>query len=343
MAKAIFITKHGNPQGSFEERDLTLPALQADEVKINVETFGLNYADVMARTGLYNDAPEVPFVPGYEVVGKVAETGSEVSQVKPGDRVVAFTRFGGYAREAIAAQTAVVKLPESISNEQGTALATQYCTAYYCAILMANIHEGEEVLVHAAAGGVGTAIVQLAKWRKCKVYGTASRPEKLDYLKHIGCDVPINYKKEDFVKVIHRLKGKDRIDAIFNPIGGKVFKKDIQILSWGGRHVLYGVSTWSGKKGTLLDKLKLAWDFGFLHPLGLLMKSQSTIGVNMLRIADVRPETIGICLRECVRLCEEGVLKPHVGGVFYSDEISKAHAFLEGRESMGKIAVNWRT
>ncbi len=343
MAKAIFITKHGNPQDAFQQRELSLPAIKQDEVKISVQTFGLNYADVMARTGLYNDAPDIPFVPGYEVVGTVAETGAGVADLKPGDRVVAFTRFGGYAQEAIAAKTAVVKLPESISNEAGTALATQYCTAYYCAILMANIHAGEEILVHAAAGGVGTAIVQLAKWRKCKVYGTASKPEKLEYLKNLGCDVPINYKEDDFVKVIQRLKGKDRLDAIFNPIGGKVFKKDTQILSWGGRHVLYGVSTWSGKKGTLWDKLKLAWDFGFLHPLGLLMKSQSTIGVNMLRIADVRPETIGLCLQECVNLCEAGVLKPHVGGVFSSDEISDAHALLEGRESMGKIAVNWRT
>ncbi len=341
MANGIYITKHGKSEESFELRPIDLGKPESGQVKITVSTFGLNYADVMARTGLYNDAPPPPFVPGYEVVGVIKEIGNNVTDLKVGDRVVALTRFGAYAEEAMADQRAVCKLPNSVSDEIGTALATQYCTAYYNAIYVANIQKGENVLVHAAAGGVGIATVQLAKWRECTVFGTASRPEKLDFLKEIGCDYPINYRENDYVSVISQRVGEKPIDVIFNPIGGKSFKKDQKLLALGGRHVLYGVSTWSGSKGGLLDKLKLAWDFGLMHPLGLLIKSQGVIGVNMLRIADNKPHIIGECLQACIDLYEQEVLKPHIGGVFSTSQIHEAHNLLEGRSSMGKIVVKW--
>lgn len=341
MANGIFITKHGKSEESFELRPIDLGKPESGQVIIAVSAFGLNYADVMARTGLYNDAPLPPFVPGYEVVGVVKEVGSEVANLKEGDRVVAFTRFGAYAEEAVADQRAVRKLPASISDEIGTALATQYCTAYYNAIYSANIQEGENVLVHAAAGGVGIATVQLAKWKNCTVYGTASKPNKLEFLKELGCDYPINYRENDYLSVISQKMGEKSIDAIFNPIGGTSFKKDQKLLALGGRHVLYGVSTWSGSKGGLLDKIKLAWDFGLLHPLGFLIKSQGVTGVNMLRIADNKPHIIGQCLQACIDLYNQGILKPHIGGVFKTNQIHKAHNLLEGRDSMGKIVVKW--
>jgi len=341
MAQGIYIVKHGAAETSFEFQEIKPQKTPDGQVKIKVSTFGLNYADVMARTGLYNDAPPVPFIPGYEVVGHIAEIGKGVADLQVGDRVVAFTRFGGYAQEAFADQRAVRKLPETITDEVATALATQYCTAYYSAILIANIQPEEKVLIHAAAGGVGTALVQLAKWRGCQVYGTASKPEKLTYLQSIGCDEPINYRQLNYEQYIIDQTGKGSIDVIFNPIGGKTFKKDQQLLAWGGRHLLYGVSTWSNTKGTLLDKLKLAWDFGIMHPIGLLMKSQGVIGVNMLRIADGKPAIIGQCLSASINLYEQGVVSPHIGGVFQANEIHKAHSLLESRESIGKIAVKW--
>ena len=339
--KAITLVKNGPAKEAFELREVKDPSPGSTELLINVECFGLNYADVMARNGLYNDAPPLPTVLGYEVVGTVIETGEAVNDFKVGDRVVSLTRFGGYAEKAIADERATSILPESINGAEGTALATQYITAYYSAILQANIQEGEEVLIHAAAGGVGTALTQLAKWRKCTIWGTAGSDEKLDYLKENGVDHSINYRKKDFVAEIQKVKGKDKLDVIFDPVGGKSFKNGRKILSWGGRMVLFGVSNWSNKKGNLFDKLKLVWDFGFIHPLGLLMKSQSMIGVNMLKVGDVRPQTIQLCIREVVKLSEQGVLKPHVGKVFKASEIAEAHEFLASRKSIGKVAVKW--
>lgn len=339
--KAITLVKNGPAKEAFELREVDAPQPGETELLIDVECFGLNYADVMARNGLYNDAPPLPSVLGYEVVGKVAKTGKNVKDFKVGDRVVSLTRFGGYAQQAIADERASAILPEGVGSEEATALATQYITAYYSAILQANIQEGEEVLVHAAAGGVGTALTQLAQWRKCIIWGTAGSDEKLDYLKKNGVDHPINYRKKDFVAEIQSVKGKDKLDVIFDPIGGKSFKRGREILSWGGRMVLFGVSNWSNKKGNLFDKLKLVWDFGLIHPLGLLMKSQSMIGVNMLKVGDVRPQTITTCIREVVALTEQGVLKPHVGRVFQADEIAEAHDYLASRQSIGKVVVRW--
>ena len=339
--KAITLVKNGPAKEAFELREADTPQPGETELLIDVECFGLNYADVMARNGLYNDAPPLPSVLGYEVVGKVVKAGDKVKDFKVGDRVVSLTRFGGYAQQAIADERASALLPESMGSAEATALATQYITAYYSAILQANIQEGEEVLVHAAAGGVGTALTQLAQWRKCVIWGTAGSDEKLDYLKKNGVDHPINYRKKDFVTEIQSVKGKDKLDVIFDPIGGKSFKRGRKILSWGGRMVLFGVSNWSNKKGNLFDKLKLVWDFGFIHPLGLLMKSQSMIGVNMLKVGDVRPQTIKTCIREVVALTEQGVLKPHVGKVFKAEEIAEAHDYLASRQSMGKVVVRW--
>lgn len=339
--EAIQLVKNGPSKVAFQQKEVTDPTVGDNDVLINVSTFGLNYADVMARKGIYNDAPPLPSILGYEVVGTIERTGKGVRQFNPGDRVVALTRFGGYARKAVSDYRAVVKLPDALSDAAGTALATQYVTAFYSAILQANIQDGEEVLIHAAAGGVGTALVQLAKWRGCTIWGTAGSEEKLDYLRSMGVDHPINYREAVFSEVIKRAKGKDKIDAIFDPIGGKSFKRDREILSWGGRLVTFGVSNWSNKKGNLFDKIKLALDFGFVHPLGLLMKSQSIIGVNLLRVADVRPQTIQLCMQEVTRLCGEGVLNPHVGNVFKASKIADAHDYMEHRKSIGKVAVEW--
>lgn len=339
--KAIALTKTGKSAEVFEvvERELSSP--RKGEMLVDVATFGLNYADVMARNGLYNDTPPLPAVLGYEVVGTIKKLGEGVKEFNVGDRVVSLTRFGGYAQQAIVDERATVKIPDSIDNATATALATQYITAYYCGIMLANFQEGENVLIHAAAGGVGTALTQLAKWRKCTVWGTAGSDEKLDYLKGNGVDYPINYRKQDFESVIQEQLGEPKINVIFDPVGGKYFKKGKRLLSQGGRFVIYGVSTWSHKKGTLLDKLKLAWDFGLLHPLGLLLKSQSVMGVNMLKVGDARPEAVKHCMQEVVKLTEQGVLKPHVGKMFLATEIAQAHDYLESRASTGKVAVNW--
>ena len=197
------------------------------------------------------------------------------------------------------------------------------------------------MLVHAAAGGVGTALVQIAKWKGCEVFGTAGQPEKLEYLKSIGVDHAINYREKDFELEIKKLLADKYLDLAFDPIGGKNFKKTLSMLGSGGRIVTFGASEWSDTKGGFFDKIKLAFGFGFLHPIGLLMKSRAVIGLNMLRIAENRPEYLETCLKEVMEHYKSGILKPTVDSVYKVADIHKAHDRLEGRDSMGKVVVEW--
>lgn len=339
--KAIVLVKYGTAENAFKIEEREKPVASDNEVIIKVEAFGLNYADVMARNGLYKDAPPLPCVLGYEVAGTIDSMGKNVIGYSLGDRVTGFTRFGGYAEYTAADVRGLIKIPDSMTAAESTALTTQYGTAYYCAYEMVNLFEGDHVLIHAAAGGVGTALIQLAKNKGCIVYGTAGSDEKLEYLKSMGVNFPINYRKKNFEEEIKKLQGDQGLDVIFDPVGGTNYKKGRKILSHGGRIVSYGVSERSGKKAGLLSDLNLVFNFGFLHPIMLLMKSQGAIGVNMLRIGDHKPLTLKRCLEGVVKLVEEGVLKPHIGGAFKVSDIAKAHKLLESRNSIGKIIVEW--
>ena len=339
--KAITLVKEGRPEGAFEVRDIAIPAVESDQVLIKVDAFGLNYADVMARNGLYQDAPPLPSVLGYEVVGKIDKVGSDVSHELVGQRTLAFTRFGGYAEYAITDSRAAVPVGNDLSNGEAVALATQYGTAYHCAYEMVNMFEGDHVLVHAAAGGVGTAIVQMAKRKGCVVYGTIGSDEKIEYVKGQGVDFPINYNKTDFVEEIKRIRGKDKMDVIFDSVGGSNYGKSKKVLAFGGRIVNYGVAVRSGSGNKLIASLKMVFGFGFIHPIVLLMRSQGAIGVNMLTVADHKPHVLARSIKEVLKLVQAGELKPHVGGKFKADQIAEAHAFLESRKSMGKIVIEW--
>ena len=338
--EVIELHKHGSSKEAFRFANRPKPVLKEGELLVEVSSFGLNYADVMARNGLYASAPPMPSVLGYEVVGLVVEKHPSCKDFQLGDRVLAFTLFGAYAKHAVAKVETTVILPEEIEDGVATALATQYCTAYYSAIHMANIQAGETLLVHAAAGGLGTALVQLAKWKNCKVIGTASSEKKLEYLKSQGVDLAINYKSKDYQKEIS--SHKEMVDVSFNPIGGKTFKKDKALLSFGGRMVLLGVSTWSHKKGSTIDKLKLAYDFGLMHPIELLLKSIGVIGVNMLHVAQSKPQVIKQCMTELIALYQAGAIWPHINNVYSQSQFMDAHDALESRSTMGKLVVQWK-
>ncbi|MBK8504398.1 MAG: zinc-binding dehydrogenase [Saprospiraceae bacterium] len=214
MMKAAYLTKYGPAATAFEIREIEKPAPGADQVLIKVEGFGLNFADVMARLGLYKGAPRLPAILGYEVVGRVEQCGTNIRHLKPGDRVVALTRFGGYAEYAVGEGPVVYPVPNELSVGVAAALATQYSTAYFLANDMANLQENDRVLIHAAAGGVGTALVQLAKHFGCTIYGTCSSQTKVDYLKGNGVDFPINYVENDFAGTVRQLSPENGLDVI---------------------------------------------------------------------------------------------------------------------------------
>jgi len=223
--KTITLVKYVKADKAFEVREKEKPIPTDNQVLIKVEAFGLNYADVMARNGLYRDAPPIPCVLGDEVVGSIEALGKEVTGFSIGQRVVAFTRFGGYAEYAVTDHRASMLIPEEIENGIAAALATQYCTAYYCAYEQVILFAGAHVLIPPAAGGGGTALIQLAKRKGCVIYGTVGSDEKLDYLKQQGVDYPINYLKSDFVSEIQKIRKGGNIDIIFDSVGGITFKK----------------------------------------------------------------------------------------------------------------------
>ena len=218
--KAVVLVKNGAAASAFEIREVPKPQPTADEVLIKVAAFGLNFADVMARNGMYKEAPPLPAVLGYDVAGIIESVGENVGHFNIGDRVVGMTRFGGYAEYAVTNAAAVTVIPANLSMADATALATQYCTAYFAAAEMMQLHKGDKVLVQSGAGGVGTALIQFAKYKECEIFSTAGSDAKLDYLKSLGVQHPINYNTQDFEAIIKRETAGKGVDAIFDAVGG---------------------------------------------------------------------------------------------------------------------------
>ncbi len=338
--KAAVLIKHGDSESSFQIKEVEKPVISNNEVLIRVEAFGLNFADVMARRGLYNDAPPLPSILGYDVVGEVVEALSKGGKKLLGKRVVAMTRFGGYAEYAKTDVSGVVPISNEMDVVKASALATQYCTAYYAAFECINLFKDDRVLIHAAAGGVGTALTQLAKLKECEVIGLTSKEKKIAYLKDNGVDHAINISKTDYSQKIKELSD-EKLDVVFNSVGGKTYKQDLKMLDKGGRILLYGVADRLEKRKGALGTFSLLWKFGIMTPVQLMISSQSIIGINMLRIADHKPKILKRCLEKVVEMTEKGMLDPKEGGVFNIADIDKAHALLESRNSVGKIVVRW--
>lgn len=339
--RAAMLVKNTSAKEAFEIRETTRNHPGEGDVEIKVEAFGLNFADVMARRGLYREAPPLPSILGYDLVGKVESVGQGVPEALIGKRVAGMSRFGAYAEYCVTKASGITEVPENMHAAEACALGTQYCTAWYACMQATNMHEGERVLIHAAAGGVGTALVQLAQWKNCEIFATVGSPEKAQQLKDLGVQHVINYREQDYEVEMKRILGKKRIDMTFNAIAGSTFKKDMRLIGSGGRVVLYGAAERAGKKGGKWATIRLLQRMGLLIPLMRMAKSQALIGVNMLKIADYKPELIATALTELTELHKQGIIKPKVGGLYSIEELSKAHDDLEYRRTSGKLAVKW--
>lgn len=339
--RAAMLVKNASAKEAFEIRETTRNQPGDGEVEIKVEAFGLNFADVMARRGLYREAPALPSVLGYDLVGKIESVGPNVSPDMVGKRVAGMSRFGAYAEYCVTKASGVTEVPADMHAAEACALGTQYCTAWYASMQATNMHEGERVLIHAAAGGVGTALVQLAQWKNCEIFATVGSEEKVQQLKKLGVQHVINYRTDDYEEVMKGILGKNRIDMTFNAIAGSTFKKDMRLIGSGGRVVLYGAAERAGKKGGKWATIRLLQRMGLLIPLLRMAKSQALIGVNMLKIADYKPDLIARALTELTALHQQGVIKPKVGGLYDIEDLAKAHDDLEYRRTSGKLAVKW--
>ena len=338
--QAIQLVKYGPAETAFNFTDATPIPLEHDEVEIAVERFGINYADVMARNGLYREAPPLPCVLGYEVVGEVTKIGKDSPKELLGKRVVAFARFGGYSQVVNTKYYAVAPIAD-LDGNKALCLATQYVTAYYMSEIALYINEGDNILIHAAAGGVGTALIQLMKSKNVNIIAKVGSDNKIAHLKSMGIKHIVNYNKNDYVVEVQAILGDEKLDVSFNPVGGSSFKKDWKLIGPTGKLLLYGGSERSGKKWGILSDLNFVRKMGILIPIGLMGTSKSVIGVNMLRVSEMKPLLLKKCLDAVVALAIKEEIQPHVDKVFKATEIAAAHAYLESGKSVGKVVLEW--
>ena len=227
--RAVVISQRGEPD-VLEVRDWPEPELGPGQVTVDVAAAGVNFADVMARIGLYPDAPEPPCVVGYEVAGTVSEVGPGVEGVEVGQRVFSGTRFGGYAERVVIPASHAVPLPDGMTFEQATAIPVNYATAWAGLIRYGALWPGERVLIHAAAGGVGIAATHIAREHGAEVWGTASA-EKHDAIRGFGVEHAVDYRQDGWNE------GLPGFDVVLDGVGGSNFKKSYDLLRPGGRLV----------------------------------------------------------------------------------------------------------
>src|SRR5215216_2080668 len=314
------------------------PAPGPGEVVIRVRAAGLNFADILARQGLYPDSPSKPCVMGYEVSGVIDAAGKDVNRSFVGKSVVAMTRFDGQSELIAVKATQMFQKPDALTFEQGAAIPVNYLTAYALLVVMGSLHVGQSVLIHNAGGGVGLAALDIAKKIGAVTYGTAS-PGKHKFLAERGLDHAIDYRKQDWLPVLQQLTNGRGVDLIIDPIGGAHWKKSYASLRHTGRLGMFGVSTASanGFAGKL-KMLKAAIQSPWFHALPLLNKNRGVFGLNLGHMWH-EPEKVAVWMRDILRGVEEGWIRPYVDRTFSFDEVGKAHGYLEERKNIGKVVL----
>jgi NADPH:quinone reductase-like Zn-dependent oxidoreductase len=331
--RAVVIAKHGDPSVLQVQSRPDPPPPGPGQVRIAVRAAGVNFADHLARVGMYPAAPKPPAVLGYEVAGTVEAVGDGVDLIRAGERVLAGTRFGGYAEIVNVAASDVVALPDALSFEQGAAVPVNYATAWAALQGYGSLRAGERVLVHAAAGGVGIAAIQLAKAAGAEVHGTAS-PEKHAKLAELGVDRAIDYRRDGW------WKGLGPYDLVLDALGGTSLRRSYALLRPGGRLVAYGLSAMQqGEKRSLRRAAPHALSMlrGF-NLLTQLEESKTVIGLNMLRLWDDRG-TLEPWIAPLTKALDDGTASPIVHAAVPFAEAPEAHRILAARENIGKVVL----
>jgi len=319
------------------------PEAGPGEVRIAVKAAGINFADTLARVGLYPDAPKPPCVLGYEVAGEVESLGGGVDGVSVGDRVVAGTRFGGQAELVAVAAEQVLPLPDRLTFEQGAAIPVNYVTAYCGLVVMGGLKQGERVLIHAAGGGVGTAAVQVARMRGAEIFGTASA-SKHDAIRGLGVAHAIDYRSQDFEAEVMRITDGVGVDVAFDAQGPTSFRKDYRLLRPGGRLIMYGLSEASTDGGRSIRKLvsSLArMPFATLpwwRSLQMMTENKGVFGLNMLSWWDAEHDVERI-MGPLMEEVDSGAVEPVVAEAFPFERAGDAHRFIAERRNIGKVVL----
>jgi NADPH:quinone reductase-like Zn-dependent oxidoreductase len=330
--RAVVITRHGGPE-VLQVQDRPEPeAPGPGEVAVDVHAAGVNFADTMARVGFYPEAPKPPMVVGYEVAGVVTAVGAGVDDVGVGQRVLAGTRFGGYAERVVVGARDVVPLADRLTFEQGAAIPVNYATAWAGLVRYGSLQPGERVLLHAAAGGVGIAATQIARAVGAEVHGTAS-PGKHGAIRGFGVDVAHDYTKPGWHKDL------PPFDLIMDAIGGPSFRTSYDLLRPGGRLVAFGASSvMDGASRNLLQAAKTMIRMPRFNLVKQMSASKAVIGLNMLALWD-DAGTLEPWITPLRELIADGTVQPVVAEAFPFDRAADAHRMIAERRNVGKVVL----
>ena len=319
MPKAIKIHTHGGPEVlTYGDYDPGEPG--SGQVLVRHTAVGLNFIDVYFRTGLYPPPGGLPLIPGGEAAGVVVRTGEGVDWLKPGDRVAYVDRVGAYAEERVIAGERLVKIPDSVSDEQAAASMLKGMTAHYLLHRTFKVKPGDTILGHAAAGGVGLILGQWAKHIGATVIGTAGSPEKVELAKAHGYDHVINYRESDFVPAVDEITGGRKCDVVYDSVGNDTFPGSLDCLRPLGMFVSFGQSSGS------IPPFNLA----LLSQKGSLFATRPTLFAYIARREDL--EASAEALFEAIA---SGVVKIEINQRYALKDAAKAHADLEARKTTG--------
>lgn len=336
--RAVWLTGHRGP-ASFEVRETLEPTPGSGQVRIRVRAAGVNFAELMASQGLYPDAPAIPCILGYEAAGTIDAVGDGVERGQIGQRVMALTRFGAHAEVVCVERALAVPMPGPMSFEEAVAIPVNYLTAYHMLFHVGNLRQGESVLVHMAAGGVGTAALQLCRSVDGVVtFGTASS-SKHEAIRANGCTYPIDYRMTDYVAEVRRLTGGDGIDIALDALGGENFRKDYSLLKPAGRLICFGFANLvTGRGRNLFRVLGQIWSMPKFNPLRMMRQNRTVAGVNMLHMYGAR-ELLAGEMRAVLDLYDRGVVKPIVDSIVPFAQAAAAFTRLLEGKNIGKVVL----
>jgi len=335
--RVIYLSRHGAARQAFSIKEQPIPTPQPNQALIKVAAIGINFAEVLMRRGIYPVKESLPYIPGFEASGTIEKVGADVKTHKIGQRVVAMLPLKAYQEYVCAHALNAIPIPDQMSFADAAAIPVNFATAYHClfhtGVLLTR---GDRVLIHACAGGVGLAAVQLCKPLGVELFGTAGSDEKLKFLKEYGVHHPINYRSEDFAKKIKEFTRGEGIDFVLDSLGGETLQKSIRLLRPNGRLASIGVSDFTQR-----NKIQLFWAWmrrPKLDVVSLLRHSTGFYGVHLARLAE-RPQLFHAIMKNLFAYYLEGKIKPHIGKTFPFEQIAEAHEFLESRQSIGKLIL----
>lgn len=308
------------------------------QVRIRVAASGVNFADLTGRMGMYGDAPDIPYVPGYEVAGVIDQVAQGVGDWQEGDEVLALTHFGGYSDVVCVPHKQVFRRLAWMPAEDGAALPVNYLTAYMMLVVMGSVRSGDRVLIHGAGGGVGIAALDICNILGAETIGTASA-HKHDFLLERGLSHAIDYRERDYEPVVKELTGGKGVQAALDPLGGKHWRKNYRLLAPAGRLVHFGVSSMvGGERRSWRRMLKSLLHLPFYTPIRLMNANKAVIGVNLGRMWQ-RAAMMGEWMRQIIAWYDEALFRPQVDRIFPFTQAAEAHRYLQARQNVGKVLL----